>query len=241
VKITLVTPTADQPLGIQFLEKYVARQTVQPDQWIIADDGVIPAVTTMGQTHLVRPRAYEGARSLHMNFRAMMDQITDHRDDHAIIVMEHDDWYAPNHIERCVNGLQKHALYGSSKLHYFNVEHRVWCVMQNKAPALHDTSFRASFIPEVYHAIDEAYRRDTKDLDRCIWLRQYRTLNCGFTADVKRSMVGIKGLPGRKGLGIGHFVEQNPRLWRHDPIMAKLSSWISHADAQGYADVYPDA
>lgn len=45
--VTVITPTADQPTGIALLERYMARQTVKPDAWIVADDGNTPASLTM--------------------------------------------------------------------------------------------------------------------------------------------------------------------------------------------------
>ena len=53
MSITVITPTADQPIGMRLLEKYMARQTVQPDEWIVADDGEVPARLALGQKHIV--------------------------------------------------------------------------------------------------------------------------------------------------------------------------------------------
>src|SRR5687768_6841694 len=50
--ITVITPTADRPAAWPLAERWMARQTVQPDQWIVADDGIAPAPLTMGQQHI---------------------------------------------------------------------------------------------------------------------------------------------------------------------------------------------
>ena len=39
LRVSVITPTADQPIGIKLLEGYVQAQTVQPFEWIVADDG----------------------------------------------------------------------------------------------------------------------------------------------------------------------------------------------------------
>src|SRR5690606_25010357 len=48
MRISIITPTADRPRGIELCERYMARQTVQPHEWVVADGGHIPAKLTMG-------------------------------------------------------------------------------------------------------------------------------------------------------------------------------------------------
>ena len=53
----------------------MARQTRQPDQWIVADDGVAPAPLTGGQQHVRRQRKETGGASLAMNLLAAIPHV----------------------------------------------------------------------------------------------------------------------------------------------------------------------
>lgn len=220
-KVTLITPTADQPIGIALLEQYMNRQTVPFDQWIVADDGTAPATLTMGQDHIVRPRQYEGARSLAGN---MLEALPEVRNG-IVIIVEHDDWYAPNHIEVCLQQLQHASAVGSIWQRYYNVGNRHWRVMRNIGSALCNTALRAPLLPNMARAAEHAFKHDKIGVDRLFWESV-----AGNVHNIN-TVVGIKGLPGRKGLGMGHKPPDSK--WNHDPELAKLREWIGQ-DADLY-------
>lgn len=219
MRVSVITPTADQPTGIALLERYMARQTVQPDEWIVADDGTVPAMLMMGQVHVVRERQAEGAASLAGNVRAALERVTGN----VVLVFEHDDWYRADHIETCLRGLENAKATGALWQRYYNVEHRCWIVMRNIGSALCNTAFRAELIPAMRDACDMATQRNSIGLDRLFW-------DCLPKADKliteDETVVGIKGLPGRIGLGMGHRPGQNGRRWSDDPESVKLREWV---------------
>ena len=98
--ITVITPTCDRPRGIELCEQYMRRQTVQPDQWIVADSGQDRARLTMGQIHIHKPMQ-PGARNLAQNMMAALDRASGD----FVVIVEDDDWYKPDHIEKCFAGL----------------------------------------------------------------------------------------------------------------------------------------
>lgn len=222
--VTIITPTADQPLGIHLLEGYMRRQTVQPDQWIVADDGVTHANLTAGQTHLKRRRTHEGGRSLAGNILAALP----HSEGDVVLIMEHDDWYAPDHIETCLRRLsQERALCtGSRWQRYYNVKQRCWLHVKNVGSALCNTAFDRRLLPVMQRAAEEAMRTGSYGVDRLFW----DSASGRDTHDVD-TVVGIKGLPGRLGLGMGH--RPDPRRWTADPHGHKLQEWVG-ADAGHY-------
>lgn len=227
-KVSVITPTADQPTGIRLLEQYMARQTVQPYEWIVADDGNEPANLTMGQTHLVRERTSEGGASLAGNMLAGLEAATGD----VIVIFEHDDWYNPDHIETCLANLENARATGSIWQRYYNVEHRCWIVMRNIGSALCNTAFTADLVPKMKEACHSAIRRGSYGVDRLFWdsLRpQDKAITDTYT------VIGIKGLPGRKGLGMGHRPRQNGRVWHDDFDGLKLAEWVG-ADAVNYGN-----
>ena len=70
-KVSLITTTCDRPFGIGLMEQYVAAQTIQPDEWIVADGGSVPAILTKGQIHLHNPQP-AGAKNLADNVLAAL-------------------------------------------------------------------------------------------------------------------------------------------------------------------------
>lgn len=197
----------------------MARQTIQPDEWIVADDGIEPASLTMGQTHVVRPREAEGGASLAGNMLAALERVTGD----VVVVAEHDDWYRPDHIETCLAGLAQRKATGSLWQRYYNVEHRCWIVMRNIGSALCNTALTADLIPKMQAAARSAIARGSYGVDRLFW-DSIPARDKLITQT--ETVVGIKGLPGRKGLGMGHRPGQNGRKWTDDHDGRKLAEWI---------------
>ena len=223
MRVSVITPTADQPIGIGLLEGYVASQTVQPFQWIVADDGDKPASLTMGQHHIVRERTLQGGASLALNMLSALDAVTGD----YVVIMEHDDYYSPGHIAHCI-GIDSIAT-GASHIRYYHVDSRMWIRLRSRGSALCCTAFRAEAIPIMQAAAESCLKTGAISLDRSFW----RQVNGEITDS--NTVVGIKGLPGRKGLGMGH----NPaNSWTPDPKMITLSQWIGKDAAAVYANLH---
>src|SRR3990167_6985387 len=94
--LTLITPTADQPIGIVLCERYMRAQTWQDFRWIVVDDGEVPATLTMGQEHIRRPREPD-CRDVESFCRNLLTAIPLVRTPYVAII-EHDDWYHPDHL-----------------------------------------------------------------------------------------------------------------------------------------------
>lgn len=225
MKISLITPTADQPTGIALAERFIARQTVKPDEWIVADDGETPATLTMGQVHIVRKRQHEGGRSLASNMLAALEVATGD----LIIIIEHDDWYAPDHIETCVQRLKAGGATGSINQRYYNVEHRSYRLMKNIGSALCNTAFTSDHKKGMKRAAEKAFRDGRICVDRYFWDALPRSYWDIHSVD---TVVGIKGLPGRKGLGLGHRPDHR---WTDDDGTV-LRQWVGD-DADEYLKI----
>lgn len=223
MRISVITPTADRPRGIALCERYMARQTVQPDEWIVADGGQVPAKLTMGQIHLHEPSP-PGAANLAANILRALDAVTGD----AVVIFEDDDYYRPDHIAACVAGLKRWSAYGCPRLLYFNVEHRCWVQMANRGAALCQTAFRAELIQDMRRAAQDAIVAGSFGIDGRFWSSRTHMANGAQT------VIGIKGLAGTPGLGIGHRPKSKPgRRWQPDPEMNVLRQMIG-ADVENY-------
>jgi glycosyltransferase involved in cell wall biosynthesis len=223
LKLSLITPTCDRPVGIALAEKYVARQTVGFHEWIVADGGQSPATLGMGQVHIHNPRP-TGARNLAGNILAALDRVTGD----AVVLVEDDDLYQPDHLTACAEGLSEAPAYGCPKLSYYNVQHRMWVNMRNKGSALCQTAFRAGLIPDMRAAAQAAFDANDFYIDRRFWASRQAM------ATGRQTVIGIKGLAGTPGLGIGHRPRSGPgKRWMRDPTGKVLRQWIGE-DAGNY-------
>lgn len=226
MKISLITPTADRQFTFALAEKYVSRQTVKPFEWIVADDGLTPTVTTMNQIHVRRERTHEGGKSLASNLLAALDRVKGD----AVVIWEDDDWYSPQHLQVCAERLQGASATGCQWLRYYNVAHRMHVRMQNIGSALCNTAFRSELIGVMRSAAQDALDNNDFYIDRRFWQSVNSKRDCH---DIE-TVIGMKGLPGRAGLGIGHRPKRSPsKRWAHDPSKRVLREWLG-PDAEPY-------
>lgn len=227
MRISVITPTCDRPVGIKLLEKYMAAQTIQPDEWIVADGGKTPASLTRGQTHLHAPFT-PGARNLMNNVLRGLRTVTGD----VVFVFEDDDIYFPDHIEKSLKHLESTPATGGDGLKYFNVRERCWIEMKNKGSALCQTSFRRELLPVMEAAAKKCFHDNSFGLDCLFWKE------VGLPAAQMSTVVGMKGLPGTPGLGMGHRPNPIRRGWKFDPTFSKLAEWVGQERAAPYTSMY---
>lgn len=228
VRVSLVTPTCERPMGIRLMEEYMRRQTVSWHEWIVADGGTERASLTMGQQHLWVPSA-PGMENLAANLEVALLTVTGD----VVVFIEDDDFYFPTHVEDSVRLLRDADAAGARRLRYYNVFYRNWVEMANRGAALCQTSIQSDQIPRMLDAISKCRRAR----DYCIDGEFWSSVRNGNSHD-GRTVVGIKGLPGTSGLGIGHrpFTGKK-RGWSDDPGMHKLREWIGDAAANYEGDL----
>lgn len=224
--VTLITPTADQPTGMLLCEKWMLRQTLWKKldiQWIVADDGNQRADLHLGQTHLYHKYAKArppGYYSLIENMSRALPRV----DSPLVFIIEHDDWYAPTHLEAYLDLFNKHPNHlavGDPIQRYYHVGRKLWRKLKNVGACFSQTSLRQAAIPLLWRALGEAECRRSYGIDRFFWnrilARRVELLPRTNT------VVGIKGLPGIKGLGEGH---RPARGWGSDPQLDVLQRWV---------------
>lgn len=225
--LTLLTATGARPAAWALCERWMARQDYTgPVRWIIVDDGVEPQPVTFRregwQLILVRPSPHWApgqntqARNLLKGLAAV-----DRKDSLAII--EDDDWYAPDWLTTVDRALSRAELVGEHRARYYNVQQRQGRQLNNTGHAsLCSTAMRGGALV----AFAEACKARPKFIDLELWRRPHRR----HLFDGHR-VVGIKGLPGRGGIGMGHDESFSGQA-DHDGAL--LRSWVG-GDAEVYA------
>lgn len=227
MKISVVTPTCDRPIGMRVLEARMRAQTRRPDEWIVADGGETPATCAMGQTHIHDARFPPGAANFCHNLLNGLNAASGE----LVVFCEDDDWYAPTHLATIeALALTGARLLGSEPVQrYYNVAQRRYLLLDNIGASLCQTAFVRELAPDFRGVVNDCMARGSFGVDTTFW-RSVPRSQWAFTGE--RTVVGIKGLPGRRGLGIGHRPDGR---WKADPDLAKLREWIGD-DAESYAD-----
>lgn len=227
--LTVLTPTCDRPEGLALAERWMARQTLQPDEWIVVDGGQQPARCRLGQLHLRQPTP-PGAENFVWNLQRGLEAAQGDQ----IIIWEDDDWYGPSHLEQMALMLSRPGvtLAGDDEQRYYNVAYRRWKTYQNKGASLCQTGLTREALPWFREVLDLCLRTKVYGVDGRLWAPVLTGDRIGRLQRT-RTVMGIKGLPGRQGLGVGHrsaIVEK----WTADPQLETLRGWIG-SDVDVYA------
>lgn len=222
--IIAITPTGGRPEAFALCEKYMARQTMQPDEWIVVDDCDPATSCTMGQV-VIRPcsRWNPTKQTQHRNLMAAIDHIKPQQ--FNVILFEDDDWYAPDYIEKQCGRLHFNELVGEQPARYYHVRYRAARLFaQTRHASLCATAFRSSMLDEFMDLCEQRAWLDTT-----LWSRY------GSRGQLyhDHSVIGIKGMPGREGVSAAHRNIPGPQ-WMGDPGGDILRQWIGAEDAKVY-------
>lgn len=224
----VLTPTGGRPEGLGLLGQYLAEQTWRgPVRWIVVDD-CDPATGSFAtdcgvEVEVVRPawRWTEGQNTQAASMAAGLARVPH---DATLLVMEDDDAYLPAHIETLVDALlDGMELVGERTARYYNVATMRWKVIPSSRHAsLAATACRGAAL-QLLRAVCAAGSRRI-DLDLWYGFVGHRAL-----VDAA-NVVGIKGLPGRGGIGVGHRAD----FGDPDPSGQVLAEWLGAERAEAY-------
>lgn len=193
--ITLLTPTGARPEAFANCVKWMQAQTYQGAvRWVIVDDGPEPEQVPCidgWEIIIVRPTPlWSGKNTQARNMLAGLDHCTD-----MIAVIEDDDQYAPWWVERCVEWLQHDDLVGECGAIYRNLRSGNERKMNNKN---HASLCQTAVKGEAVEALRQACHAD-KHIDMALWRSRK-----GKLYPHQGGVIGLKGYPGRRGIGSGH-------------------------------------
>ena len=233
--ITLITPTGGRPESFAQCASYVQRfhrPEGVPIQWLVVNDGPSnwKALYIDGiQSVFVTPKHVwtPGSNTLGKN---LLEAIP-HIEHDCILFVEDDDWYAPGYLKSMYEALQSHDLVGEFPARYYHVPTRQYSAQGNRQHAsLCQTGIRRSMLS----LLEDICRTQTSEfIDVRLWRSQFFQFTSKSKLLETKYCVGMKGLPGRAGIGIGHRPERNPRMWVNDQNLSVLTSWIG-SDCQLY-------
>lgn len=197
--LTLLTATGARPEAWAICERLMARQTYAgPVRWVIVDDGPVAQPVTFQRAgwtlEVVRPQPYweAGQNTQARNLAAGLEAIGP---DESVVVVEDDDYYAPGYLADMARWLERRPLVGEMRARYYNIATGRGREMGNvRHASLCSTGVRAEGL--------RAFRAAVAKADKFIDLTLWRSLPGRLYST--RHVVGIKGMPGRGGIGCGH-------------------------------------
>lgn len=217
MKVTVITPTCDRPVGLEQAARMLECQTRPADEWLICRCGVPP-----------------GPLNLAENLQDGLARATGD----VIVFWEDDDWYHSTHIERLVRQFEEQpGLFaaGDDMQRYYNLPRRVYRTFDNVGASLCQTAISASAKNLFSEIVAHCAERLSYGIDTTFW----REILGSYETSLVRTktVVGIKGLPGQPGLGVGHRPKGHG--WLHDPTGSVLTEWVGDEDAQRYRELVP--
>lgn len=225
--LQLLTATGARPDAFALCERWMAAQTYDgPVVWIIVDDGPVPTPITKhpkGWMQVVIRPAPHWQPGENTQARNLLSGLNAVDRDRPLVVVEDDDWYADDWLARVTSQLNRAELVGEIRARYYNVATRQGRQLSNRLhSSLCSTAMRGSAIDTFRQSCERA----PKFIDLDLWKRcRSKDLFGGHR------VVGIKGMPGRGGIGMGH---KDNFSGEYDPDGALLRQWIGD-DARHYA------
>ncbi len=236
--IALITPTGARPYQFELCQTWMSKQTYKGKvTWFIVDDS-IPR-STDGVTDNFKPewticKIYPSppwrigqntqARNITAGIKALIDNYKI-EDIEAIFIIEDDDYYRPNYLERMMANFQSYHLIGERNTIYYNVQWRRHITNSN---TIHASLFQTAFKYDVLNTFIGCTMNKFMD---CVFWSKVSNRNLFYENDLA---VGIKGMPGRNGIGAGH---SRAMSMINDSNMVYLRSLIGE-DARYYERFY---
>lgn len=230
---SVITATGARPEAFEICKQLVVRQTLSREffEWIIVDDGpdavVLDGLPRDLKIVYIRPEKLWqlGENTLVRNLSLGISQA---RND-WFAFMEDDDWYHPDYLKRYFQLIQQNDVFcvGEARAKYYHLGNRQYRTMINNGHAsLCQTAFHETFLP----VFKELLKRDNPYVDIPFWAA-VRKQGGAFLFPESTHSVGIKGLPGRPGIGTGHLFHPE---WAVDVSGSMLCEWIGKEDLALY-------
>jgi hypothetical protein len=238
--IAAITPTGSRPNQFNLCSRWMQRQTYKGEvTWFIVEDchprttdfitddfkenWTIVKIYPTPLWHGENTQARNISNGIYELFKKYKQSEIE-----AIFIIEDDDWYRATYLEEMMNHKSTFDLWGESNTIYYNVYYRRYAANNNFA---HASLFQTAFSPKVFREFEDCYSQ--KFIDFVFWAKiaNRNLFSAGNLA------VGMKGMPGRGGIGAGHsraftmLVDQNCQY---------LGSLIGVDDAKLYQDFYVD-
>ena len=249
-EISIITPTGDRYQTLRLLAFMLLNQTFRGViQWIVVDDGETDAsaralqgvgesllanrgVFTIHYKRIFR-REDQGPKSLAANVMAGLGLATAPN----ILIMEDDDCYHQDYVFDMHRRLMAADVAGTIWQKYYHLPSMTYRIFLNRGSALCATGFRSHLIGTIAEAARACLLTGSKGIDAKFWglVSGCPSLKQDLFDPAVDLMIGMKGMPGRGGIGVGH----RPKKFLADPVGDTLRLWTGKW-AESYLEMRKD-
>jgi len=153
-----------------------------------------------------------------------------------LLIIEDDEWYAPTYAQEMVDRLDKVDMTGERRARYYHVGSRRYGYgSKTRHASLARTGITAPLYECLHASCVAAMRDGVPFIDQFLWGHCGDVRFPNHTNDLfeePKLSVGIKGMPGRPGLGANHRPDALPQ--QDDERCSMLRRWIGDEDADRY-------
>lgn len=224
--LQVLTPTGARPEAFRFCQRWAAAQDYAAEiHWIIVDDGPVPLVVQEMPSNwdvtVLRPKPFWEIGQ-NTQCRNMLKGLQLVNDKFPLVIWEDDDYYAKDWLTTVSQYLKDFDLVGETRARYYNLTLKSGREFDNMRHAsLCSTGLKGPLVA----VLERICSKNVKFVDMKLWT--YAAQKMLFPS---HRVVGIKGLPGRTGIGVGHSPRFNGVA---DPTGKLLRSWLGD-DASAY-------
>jgi len=199
--LTLLTTTGARPEAWAICEMLMHRQTFRGSvRWIIVDDGKDAQPITFSKDdwtlEIVRPIPFwkPGENTQARNILEGLKRV---KKESWLVVIEDDDWYHSDYLQTMHKYLSSFDIVGEAPAAYFNVSTGKGKILDNREHAgLCSTAMKGTAID----CLRRSAKSNFKFIDIYLW-KWFKGSKKLFKSCL---VIGIKGIPGRRGIGAGH-------------------------------------
>ena len=227
--IALLTPTGGRLKQMELCAKFMKQQDYEGEVlWVLV---VIPVTVyyikksfrenwTIVKVY-PEPAWSTGQNTQARNLLVGIKEIKKYLEIKAVFIIEDDDYYSPRYLRIMLSKLKGYDIAGEMYTIYYNPILRGY--MRN-INGYHASLFQIAFVPELLPIFEMVCATRVRFIDMDFFrtlLSQKKKINLFNNMDLA---IGIKGLPGRPGIGMGHKRVNNRLI--ADPELVKFKKFL---------------
>lgn len=222
-RVALITPTGGRPEAWELCQRWMGKQTFKDWDWFITDD-CLPRMEMKDNLNqiIVYPDWIwkSGQNTQYNNLRLLCQRVKEeNRGYEWVFVIEDDEWYREDFLEVVLGNARKDIV-GEGNARYYSLKTTSCHEHRNVSHAcLCRTGFKVEMIDRFLECLDEP---SEKFVDLVLW-RKFGAKYGNVIMNREPLSVGIKGMPGRGGIGAGH--NGHPR-YKRDQGLRLLKMWL---------------
>jgi glycosyltransferase involved in cell wall biosynthesis len=225
IMLTLLTATGARPAAWAICERLMMAQTYDgPVHWIIVDDGQHAQPVTFKRDgwklSVISPLPHwnpgHNTQARNLGVGALLV-----KPDDKLVIIEDDDYYHKDWLVTIDRWLNDFELAGECEARYYNINTKIYRKFDNQN---HASLCSTGMTGKAIEQFKSELKPDIKFIDINLW----KNFQGSKLLKSTNLTVGMKGLPGRAGIGVGHKKHFNGKKDINGDILAE---WLGEDKA----------